>query len=340
MGRAPVSSDRGGSAPGAPRRPRNIVVWGSALCLIAFISASVATLPFSSRWYNVQALGRAVRHRPAAAPVVDIAAYARASGATAATVPEPTAAPMTRLAHGASSWLGHDDLGRSLLFRLLPGYLVSLLVGLSAALIAVIVGTTWGAVAGLAGGRVDLAMMRIVDLLYGLPYVLMVIVLKVALSQPLTQLFAGRTRLAEIVVLFAAIGGMSWLTMARVVRGQVLSLRAQGFVEAARAAGAGPWHILRRHILPNLVGPIAVYATLVVPQAILQESFLSFLGIGIQQPTPSLGRLAADGVEAVNTFVGYWWLIVYPCAALALTLLALNFLGDRLRDALDPRSVA
>lgn len=128
--------------------------------------------------------------------------------------------------------------------------------------------------------------------------------------------------------------------MARVIRGQVLSLRERAFVEAARACGAGPLRVFVRHLLPNLVGPIVVYSTLVIPQAIMQESFLSFLGIGVQQPIPSLGRLAADGVEAVNTFVGFWWLIVFPCGILVLTLLALNFVGDGLRDALDPQSRA
>jgi ABC-type dipeptide/oligopeptide/nickel transport system permease subunit len=236
--------------------------------------------------------------------------------------------------------MGHDDLGRSLFYRVWPGLLVSLSIGLAAAAMAVVIGTAWGSIAALAGGRVDTAMMRVVDVLYGLPYILMVILLKVGLTRPLTALFGGHTKSADIVILFIAIGGVSWLTMARVVRGQVLSLRAQPFVEAARAAGARPVRILWRHVLPNLIGPVVVYATLVVPQAILQESFLSFLGIGVQQPTPSLGRLAADGVQAVNTYVGYWWLIVFPCALLVMILLALNFLGDSLRDAFDPKSSA
>jgi len=138
------------------------------------------------------------------------------------------------------------------------------------------------------------------------------------------------------VVLFVAIGSVSWLTMARVVRGQVLSIKARPFVEAARAGGARGGRILRRHILPNLVGPVLVYATLIVPQAILQESFLSFLGIGVAPPTPTWGSLAADGVAHLNTIRVYWWLVLWPCAALGFTLLCLNFLGDGLRDALDP----
>jgi ABC-type dipeptide/oligopeptide/nickel transport system permease subunit len=303
----------------------------SALWVGLLLVTSIGTLPLSLRWYNVQELDAAVRHAPSPQAVV---AYERYDMGPRGLK------PAARIAHRAVSWFGHDDLGRSLLYRVLPGALVSLAMGLAAAAMAVGIGTTWGAAAALIGGRLDFIMMRIVDVLYGLPYILMVILLKVGLTRPLTVLFGGHTRGADLVVLLLAIGGVSWLTMARVIRGQVLSLRSQPFVEASRAAGAGAFHIFRRHLLPNLVGPIAVYATLVVPQAMLQESFLSYLGIGIQQPTPSLGRLAADGVEAVNTFVGYWWLIVFPCAILVLTLLALNFIGDALRDAYDPKSNA
>ena len=307
------------------------------MLLALALVVSVVALPFALRWYNVQDLDRAVRHGPSAAPVVPYDSYVPrldSEGRELAT------SRLEAAAHRTTSWMGHDDLGRSLLFRLLPGFLVSLGIGLAAALMAVVLGTGWGAVAALFGGRVDLVIMRVVDVLYGLPYILMVILLKIALTRPLTALFAGHTKYADLVILILAIGGVSWLTMARVIRGQVLSLRGQLFVEAARAAGAGPIHILRRHLLPNLIGPIVVYATLVVPQAILQESFLSFLGIGVQQPVPSLGRLAADGVEAVNTFVGFWWLIVFPCGLLVVTLLALNFIGDGLRDAFDPKSRA
>ncbi len=294
---------------------------------------SLLTLPVAVRWYNLQELSTAVRHPPSVSPVVSVDRYTQAMHGTSFAV-------AAGALYEASSWFGHDDLGRSLLFRVLPGFLVSLGIGLAAAAIAVLLGTTWGAVAALVGGRADLLMMRIVDVLYGLPYILTVILLKIALTRPLTTLFAGHTRYADVVILFVAIGGVSWLTMARVIRGQVLSLRHQPFVEAARGAGAGSIYILWRHMLPNLVGPIVTYASLVIPQAILQESFLSFLGIGVQQPTPSLGRLAADGVEAVNAFVGYWWLIVFPCGILVATLLALNFIGDALRDAFDPKSSA
>lgn len=291
---------------------------------VMMVLVALLTLPAGLRLFNSQELGISVRHSPSWAPIV----------ATHAVDSEHHA-PTLRF---ALSWFGHDDLGRSLFFRVWPGFLVSLAVGLFAALVAVVVGGTWGATSALVGGRVDLFMMRVVDVLYGLPYILMVILLQIALQRPLTLLLAGNRKYADIIILFLAIGGVSWLTMARVVRGQVLSLRTQPFVEAARVAGAGPMWILRRHLWPNLIGPIATYATLVIPQAVLQESFLSFLGLGIQQPTPSLGRLAADGVEAVNVFVGYWWLLVIPCAFLVVTLLSLNFIGDGLRDAFDPKS--
>ena len=313
---------------------RNGLALGSAALLGLMVIASVVSLPFSLRWYNVQSLDTAVRHPPSAAPVVAADRFL----AGALSDDRNLISRLAPVAHRASSWLGHDDLGRSLLYRILPGFLVSFGIGLAAAAMAVGIGTLWGAMAALWGGRVDTLMMRVVDVLYGLPYILMVILMKIALTKPLTVLMGESSRRADIVILFLAIGSVSWLTVARVVRGQVLSLRGQPFIEAARAAGAGPVRILFHHLLPNLIGPITVYATLAVPQAILQESFLSFLGIGVQQPTPSLGRLAADGVEAVNMFVGYWWLIAFPCGVLVLTLVALNFIGDGLRDAMDPKA--
>ncbi len=236
-----------------------------------------------------------------------------------------------------SHWCGCDTLGRDLLQRCLFGGLISFAVGLGAALLSVTVGVLYGAVAALAGGRVDNAMMRFVDILYGLPYILLVILMKVAFERPMTGLI-GHKPAANVVILVAAIGSVSWLTMARVIRGQVLSLREMPFVEAARAAGAGPLGILGRHLLPNLVGPIVVYATLAVPQAILQESFLSFLGIGVARPVPTWGVLAAEGVAAINTVVSFWWMLLFPCLFLGTALLALNFVGDGLRDAFDPKS--
>lgn len=248
---------------------------------------------------------------------------------------------VVNVTHGV---FGYDMLGRSMLWRCLFGGLVSLGIGLAAALIAVFIGTGWGLVAGWYGGRVDNAMMRVVDVLYGLPYVLLVILLKVAFEDKMIHLFTrlfgpGHERIANIVILFVAIGSVSWLTMARVIRGQVLSLKALPYAEAARAMGLPTGRILVRHILPNLVGPIIVYATLTVPQAILQESFLSFLGIGIQAPVPTWGSLAAEGVKAVNTVVNFWWMVFFPSFFLGVTLLCLNFIGDGLRDAFDPREV-
>jgi len=316
---------------------RNRLAVAGTVYLGALFAVVVVGLPFSSSWYDVQAPRNAVRHPPARGRVVDCARYERAQQSSRLGQAFAFAAPAF---HRAAAWWGYDSIGRSVLFRCLFGFLISMAIGLGAAVLAVTVGVLWGAVAALAGGAVDTVMMRVVDVLFGLPYILMVILFKIALETPLDRLCGGRGQLANVVLLVVAIGAVSWLTMARVIRGQVLSLREQPFVEAARALGAGRLRILVRHLLPNLVGPIMVYATLVIPQAILQESFLSFLGLGVQQPLPSLGRLAADGVQAVNTFVGYWWLIVFPCGLLVTTLLACNFVGDGLRDAFDPKSQA
>ena len=241
-----------------------------------------------------------------------------------------------RLGPSVAPPIGTDILGRPMWARCLFGGIISLLVGLGAAIISVTLGVMWGAVAGMAGGRVDAFMMRVVDILYGLPYILLVILIKIAFEGRLQVFFSVQT--ANVVILFVSIGAVSWLTMARVIRGQVLSLKAQPFIEAARALGVSPVAILLRHLLPNLVGPIIVYATLTVPQAILQESFLSFLGIGIQPPIPSWGNLASEGVTAINNIESFWWLLVFPCGLLSVTLLCLNFVGDGLRDAFDPRT--
>lgn len=234
-------------------------------------------------------------------------------------------------------WFGTDKLVRSLLGRCLIGGAISLAVGIGAAGLAVLLGVSVGMLAGYRGGWIDAALMRTVDILYGLPYVLLVILLKIALERPLLAVFDPE--MANLVVLFSAIGLVSWLTMARVVRGQVLSLRSLPFIEAARAGGLTERRILLRHLLPNLAGPIIVYSTLTIPQAILQESFLSFLGIGIQKPLPTWGSLASEALGELVT--GHrWWLLAFPCILLALTLLSLNFLGDGLRDVLDPKREA
>jgi oligopeptide transport system permease protein len=347
--------------------------------------------------------------------------------------------------------LGTDDLGRSVFVRCLMGGAISLGVGICAALLAVFIGVSWGAAAGYLGGRADAFMMRIVDVFYGLPYLLLVVMLSVAVGGVVDNLsdgfvtlpgvfrawwgvspavyvlaslgivlllcgvvagliwvtgeaFKARTGLdlpdllrfcirllaallifatlflalwmvalipvlhnakgetqgalpgflvtfitdyplvINLLTLVAAIGGVSWLTMARVIRGQVLSLRSQPFIEAARAQGMGVARIIRVHLLPNLIGPIVVYTTLAVPQAILQESFLSFLGIGVQEPLPSWGQLASKGIEELpalampGQLAFNWWLIVFPCLLLGLTLMSLNFMGDALRERFDPRS--
>jgi oligopeptide transport system permease protein len=221
---------------------------------------------------------------------------------------------------------GTDTNGRDVLLRALRGGAISLSVGFIAAAVSVFIGTFYGAISGQAGGRVDHWMMRVVDTLYGLPYILMVI---------LILAFAGR----QFWVVFLAIGCVSWLTMARIVRGEVLRLRETEYIQAARALGAGPLRILSAHILPNLAGPIIVCATLTVPVAILQETFLSFLGLGVSSPETSWGQLATDGVMAVSPIVTYWWLLVFPCLFLGATLLCLNFIGDGLRDAFDPKMV-
>lgn len=245
--------------------------------------------------------------------------------------------------------LGTDILGRDLLVRALAGGGISIGIGISAALISVFIGTLYGAIAGYFGGKVDAVMMRIVDILFGLPYILLVVLLAVAMDAVLeniqiaraaegrAELSAAQVQAVNVVTLLVAIGGVSWLVMARVVRGQVLSLKSQPFIEAARAVGVPVPMIFLRHLLPNLIGPIVVYATLTVPQAILQESFLSFLGIGVQPPLPSWGNLAAEGLAELNPYRSQWWMLLFPCLLLASTLLALNFVGEGLREAFDPK---
>lgn len=341
------------------------------------------------------------------------------------------------IAHAApSSLMGTDTLGRSLWVRVLAGGGISLTIGLAAACISVFIGTLYGAIAGYAGGLVDAALMRIVDVLYGLPYILLVVLLAVAsnalvdehitqskaragwierqvtalesanleraelkqtprtpadipelrtlaretveadfasagldapvpesvvsfwfdrrkheptaevvrdlatLAVPPNQVSPGARTALDVITLLFAIAAVSWLTVARVVRGQVLSLKEQPFVEAARAMGAPTRWVFVKHLIPNLVGIIVVYATLAVPQAILQESFLSFLGIGVQPPLPSWGNLAADGLGELNTYRSHWWLLFFPCLLLGITLLALNFVGEGLREAFDPKRKA
>jgi len=217
--------------------------------------------------------------------------------------------------------LGTDSLGRDLFARLLMGLRVSLAIGLVATGVSLIIGVAWGAVAGFVGGRLDETMMRVVDVLYSLPFIFFVILLMVTFG-------------SNIILIFIAIGAVEWLTMSRIVRGQTLALKHKEFVEAARAAGLDSGAIILRHIVPNLLGPVVVYVTLTIPAVILAESFLSFLGLGVQPPMASLGTLIANGAQDMELA---WWLLVFPSVVMVVTLMSFNFIGDGLRDALDPK---
>lgn len=403
-----TDSGGAGTAPAALRRAaaRSPAAALALALLAAMFAVCVGTLPWTLAEVNgtpayavqVRDAGRLPPwwwpHSPADAARLEAAARSLAR----ASLPEGAEPTEQQVAAARPRfWLGSDVLGRDVLTRCLVGGGLSLTIGLAAAGISVGVGTVYGALAGYAGGRVDAVMMRIVDVLYGLPYILLVVLFAVAsdavidewvsrskaraawvqeraaevarergepadaaavrerlrtdaaLARAMAEradaepslrrreLSAGARTGLDLLTLLVAIGGVSWLTMARVVRGQVLSLKAQPFMEAARALGLPWWRQFTRHLLPNLVGVIVVYATLTVPQAILQESFLSFLGIGVSPPMPSWGNLAADGLEQINPVNSRWWLLVFPCVLLGVTLLALNFVGEGLRAALDPK---
>jgi len=244
------------------------------------------------------------------------------------------------------SWqhpFGTDLNGRDVLYRVLTGGRVSLLVGLCGAAVSLLIGTAWGLVAGYAGGRIDSVMMRVVDILYSVPRLIFILIAINAFNAQLQTFAAGigwnwLVQSSRVAILIITLGVIEWLTMARIVRGQVLALKSRQFVMAARALGQSHVKILLRHLLPNLVGIILIYLTLTIPAVIIDESFLSFLGLGIQAPQASWGSLLADGAGAINPVRSFWWLLVFPAGAMALCLLALNFFGDAMRDAFDPRS--
>jgi len=238
-------------------------------------------------------------------------------------------------------WFGTDLFGRDLLTRTLYGARFSLLIAAAATAISLGVGVSYGMISGYIGGRVDNLMMRVIEILYALPTLILVIVLVATLEDPATRLLQSmgfRGVQPRVVLLFVFIGLTEWLTMARIIRGQVLVLRQQVYVQSSFALGQSHVKILWRHLLPNLSGIILVYLTLTIPAAMLDESFLSFLGLGVQAPKASWGTLVSEAAGLINPIHSYWWMLLFPGAMMALTLLALNFLGDGLRDAFDPRS--
>lgn len=264
--------------------------------------------------------------------------------------------PMALAGDGMRHWLGTDVNGQDLLYRLVSGARVSLGVGIAGALISLVVGTLYGMVSGFAGGRVDALMMRALDVIYSVPRILFIMIFIAALDPYLKDwldalrlwaqgrgwlVLEGRVNgiipYSRILVMIVSLGLVEWLTMARIIRGQVLVLRETTFVTAARAMGQRPWVILWKHLLPNLATVILTYLTLTIPAVVLDESFLSFLGLGIEAPAASWGSLLKDGAQAINPLESKWWLLVFPAAAMSMTLLALNFLGDGLRDAFDPK---
>lgn len=273
---------------------------------------------WSDAWHRLKSNRLAI----AGAVVLVVLALACAAGPLFSQSYEDQNLDLGAVPPSAQHWLGTDTLGRDLLARILYGGRISITVGLVATFVALAIGVTYGAVAGFVGGKVDAVMMRLVDILYALPFAIFVILLMV---------FFGR----NIFLLFFAIGAVEWLTMARIVRGQVMSIKKMEFIEAARALGLGRRRIIFKHLIPNVLGPVIVYTTLTIPAVMLLEAFLSFLGLGVQAPMSSWGVLIKDGSEKMEE---YWWLLVFPGALFSLTLFSLNFLGDGLRDALDVRS--
>ena len=232
---------------------------------------------------------------------------------------------------------GRDQFGRDVFSRVFWGARISIIVGIVATLVSLFIGVSYGAISGFVGGWVDDLMMRFVDILYSLPFIFIVIFLISILSEDTLKARLAAWGIDRITIFYFVVGAIYWLTMARVVRGQVISLRTEPFIEAARSVGATQSRIILRHILPNLLSVVIVYLTLTIPRVMLFEAFLSFLGLGVEPPDVSWGLLANEGIKVITPIKVYWWLIVFPSAALGITLYALNFLGDGLRDALDPK---
>jgi len=286
-----------------------------------------------------------LRRNPAVLVSFGILAVAAVAAAFGPALMPATAGEVTQnsfLPPSAQHLFGTDLNGRDLLYRVVLGAQISLLVGVTGALVSFAVGIVYGMIAGYAGGQTDSIMMRLVDVLYAIPRLIFLLVLITALDPLVRKAMAtygipGLIGYSKIFILVLCLGMTEWLTMARIVRGQVLSLKSRNFVVAARSIGQSHTNIIFQHLLPNLIGPALVYLTLTVPAVILDESFLSFLGVGVQAPLASWGLLLSDAAQVINPIKGYWWLLVFPVIAMSLTLLALNFLGDGLRDALDPR---
>ncbi len=232
---------------------------------------------------------------------------------------------------------GTDALGRDVLARIFWGARISLMVGLVATFVSLVIGVSYGATAGYLGGRTDSIMMRIVDIMYSIPFIFVVIFIITILRDDQVKIEMAKFGINQIVAFFIIIGAIYWLTMARVVRGQVISLKNEQFIDAAKTIGASQWRIIFRHLIPNVMGIVIVYLTLTIPAVMLFEAFLSFLGLGVEPPDVSWGQLANEGIKVITPIKIYWWLVLFPGLVLTLTLFALNFLGDGLRDALDPR---
>lgn len=235
------------------------------------------------------------------------------------------------------SLCGRDSLGRDLLSRIFWGARVSIIVSIVATLVSLVIGVSYGAISGYFGGTTDAVMMRVVDVLYSVPFIFVVIFLLTILGEEQTKKNLAEYGIDRITIFYVVVGAIYWLTMARVVRGQVLSLKKELYVEAARAQGAGQGRIILRHIVPNVMSVVIVYLTLTIPRVMLFEAFLSFLGLGVESPDVSWGMLASEGLDVINPIRTYWWLVVFPSIAIGMTLFALNFFGDSLRDALDPK---